>query len=717
MNKLRALLFSTLLLAAPLAGAATVTHAVNTADTGPTPNTSGAFTPASGDLLVVWAHCPGTLLDTAQLTSSIGGFTFTQVATAVRSTNARVYLFVSDALVSSATSQTVDFAVSGDECTGSVITVERVAGMSRDGTDAIRQTAKQDDGSSGTPPAPTFASSALTGNVTVGAVLQNGLTTITEPTNWTESADQQLDDTADSTLESVFRNSGFTGTTITWGSNASSTTAVLIAELDTSAAGVAANFTSGPTVAAAANGYTISGTLNGTGFGSLVAYAVGVSPGDGAPTCTQIKAGQNDGGSSALLAANETWTTDVADSFALAAANNIPSMDVHVCGSDGTNDTSVTSSADQLRSARSGFALVTMASHSATGLCNLDSYFTPDCADGDVFEYEDDTNESADCNVAIAVDGEVTLTPVAPGDCDGRQTFEISYEDVSSATTGLFSAPTVGTFATDDTVYINNSAPVCEINPADANMLLVEDAAMEALDFTAYCSDADADALTFSVTSGTLPNGTSLSGTGNKDWSGTPDTEDEAGAAITITATDVAGDTDTVDFTVYVVNQWAAPNCVTNTPSECEAEIITAAPWREFDAGLVIDGTECSEATPGTITSQDPAAAGATDPFEDIHVMLAVACGDPATERKIVFVLSDLTGLTRWVDYIPVGEVPGCDAGRYEENGCWAVQALSSTTGKVAWVDYIPVGEVSEDELGKWRYENNGWIPVDDLTP
>ena len=73
------------------------------------------------------------------------------------------------------------------------------------------------------------------------------------------------------------------------------------------------SFTSGPTLAAATDGYTVSGTL--TGSGTLTAYAVGVNPGDGTPTCAQIKSGNNDGGTSADLSANEVWTTGVANDF------------------------------------------------------------------------------------------------------------------------------------------------------------------------------------------------------------------------------------------------------------------------------------------------------------------------------------------------------------------------------------------------------------------
>jgi hypothetical protein len=219
-------------------------------------------------------------------------------------------------------------------------------------------------------------------------------------------------------------------------------------------------FTVGPSESPATNGFTISGTI--TGAGTLTVEAVACNPGDAAPSNAELEAGQCGGGNAALMNASEVWTSGVSNDFLLTSANKPVRFDVYVAGTNGTDDTAVTSLTDQDRSIRSGYLSVVITSHSTTGICNLDSYFTPDCADGDVFEYEDDTNENADCNVTIEADGDVVLTPVSAGDCGGpgdRRTFEISYQDVSIATDGLFTAPTVGNFTTDDTIAVNNSAP------------------------------------------------------------------------------------------------------------------------------------------------------------------------------------------------------------------------------------------------------------------
>ncbi len=121
----------------------------------------------------------------------------------------------------------------------------------------------------------------------------------------------------------------------------------------------------------------------------------------------------------------------------------------------------------------------------------------------------------------------------------------------------------------------------------------------------------------------------------------------------------------------------------------------------------------------GNVISTDPAADEVVVPDQDVTyvVSLGVNPVEPAAERKVVYVLASVDSLVRWVDYIPVGEVPGCVSGRYDNDGCWAVDVISSTTGLTAWVDYTPVGVVDEVAAGKWRYENDGWIPVDTLTP
>lgn len=216
---------------------AAVTHRVTTPDTGNTPNPSGAFTPALDDLLIVFVTKEGSVaMDGADLTSSIGGFTFTLVRTELYAASSAIFgVFVSDNLVTSATSQTVTIGSGTDNGLGSIISVYSVSGMTRSGAVAIRQQGGQSNGTTGTTPAPAFAGAALTTNCCIGAVANStNPATLTAPASWSESQDVGYSTGAVNGMETAFRNSGETGTTITWGGTSPSAFASLIIELDAS---------------------------------------------------------------------------------------------------------------------------------------------------------------------------------------------------------------------------------------------------------------------------------------------------------------------------------------------------------------------------------------------------------------------------------------------------------------------------------------------------
>lgn len=406
----------------------------------------------------------------------------------------------------------------------------------------------------------------------------------------------------------------------------------------TTTAGSGPEFTSGPSVASATNGFTISGTITCTG--TCTVEAVACNPGDAAPSNAELEAGQCGGGNAALMNASEAWTTATPDSFLLTSANKPARFDVYVAGTDGTNDTTVIEFANQNRSADSGQTIAVLSSIATTSIFDLDPYFDPDVTAGDVVEHDSDTNEDAGCSVAFEADGDFTLTPDAAGDCDGKRTFDISYQDVSSATTGLFTAPTAGNFTTDDLVCNGNTAPESE-DPFEVPMAWTVGESIDPIDLSAYFSDADGDSLTFTLTTGSWPAGVSQSGTGNKDVTGTPTVEDEAGIALVVTATDNCGDTATYSFysgtakDFYVIDTWAVPNLDNLDFDDAATAVIAAAPWRAFDPGVVITGYDCGTGQDFlNIATQDPAFGGEVGAYEDINVELVGA------------ILPDLTGMT-----------------------------------------------------------------------
>ncbi len=212
--------------------AGTVTLGVTDVDTSNvTSYLTGSFATAANDLLVVFVVATATVA--AGGCSDNGGGTYTKITSSTKNASAdTLYLFVANQLDPGSATRTVTFTSTGDAATGAVIIVLRVAGMSKTGTAAVRQTAVQNNQASGTTPAPAFAASVLTGNPTVGFVGNaTNPATMTPPAGWTEQGDVGYA-TPTTGGEGVSRDSGFSGTTITWGGTSGSAFGDIVAELD-----------------------------------------------------------------------------------------------------------------------------------------------------------------------------------------------------------------------------------------------------------------------------------------------------------------------------------------------------------------------------------------------------------------------------------------------------------------------------------------------------
>lgn len=220
---------------------ATVTHRVTTADTGGLPNTSGAFTPAVGDLLVVLV-CVTNSTGASGFTfsSSIGGLTFSIARQIAGILSGAIWLLVADRLIAGgediSQTVTIDTAPAGN---GSVISVFSVSGMSNVGLSAVRQSAEQTGGGVGATPAPAFSGAALTTNPVLGIVMNTtNPAGLTAPSGWTEPAGGDTGYSSPTTgCEVCFRSSGETGTTITWGSTSATAFSAGIMELDAGGGG------------------------------------------------------------------------------------------------------------------------------------------------------------------------------------------------------------------------------------------------------------------------------------------------------------------------------------------------------------------------------------------------------------------------------------------------------------------------------------------------
>jgi len=238
-------------------------------------NKTAAITPSVGDLLVVVASCSGTATPPTITDNQTGGtYSASNVATRT-GTVASVRWFVRDALVTSAVSHTVTMTSPGGD-TGGGLVVMRFSGMSRAGTSAIKQSAILEN-TTGTPTI-TFSSAALTGNPTVGAIVNAANPpTMTPPTNWTERQDIGYTSPAFG-IEVVTRDSGFTGTGITWGSSSSTAVSGVIMELDASAAGTNFNKSqTGANITFAAGTNTKALVLAKTGAVKNITFSAGAN--------------------------------------------------------------------------------------------------------------------------------------------------------------------------------------------------------------------------------------------------------------------------------------------------------------------------------------------------------------------------------------------------------------------------------------------------------
>lgn len=88
--------------------------------------------------------------------------------------------------------------------------------------------------------------------------------------------------------------------------------------------------------------------------------------------------------------------------------------------------------------------------------------------------------------------------------------------------------------------------------------------------------------------------------------------------------------------------------------------------------------------------------------------------GEQAPDQLVIYRLQDVTGLQRWVDYIPVQYVTFIEAKKntYDDDGFQWVFAVGEVTGLTAWVDYTPTYVVSDAAAGEGRFDDAGWIPV-----
>jgi hypothetical protein len=203
-------------------------------------NKTQTQTPTVGDLLVIvcgaTASNEGNAAPSFSDNNADGLGTYTKVADGIDDASGSVprgAIFIRDALITSATS-TIFTYVTAAANTGSGFTIFRVTGMSFAGTAALKQ-ASVNNGAATTTPTVTLGAAVLTANAVVGFVLNNSNpAALTAPASWTEAQDEGFASPTTG-IQTCYRNSGETSTTVTWGSTSATIWKAAVVELDTSA--------------------------------------------------------------------------------------------------------------------------------------------------------------------------------------------------------------------------------------------------------------------------------------------------------------------------------------------------------------------------------------------------------------------------------------------------------------------------------------------------
>lgn len=186
-----------------------------------------SITPAANRLLVVFASVSANTQTTPVMTDNQGG-TYTLVGQAYWSASANnMFAFVRNSLASAAaTTITLDTNTN----TAAELEVVTFAGMTKTGAAAVKQFTSHGNTTKVTVPVLTFSSSVATTDATIVAVA-SGDTNAAPPSGWTEREDANQSNPV-TCLEIATRNSGFSGTTITYGGTQDTSYAEMAIELD-----------------------------------------------------------------------------------------------------------------------------------------------------------------------------------------------------------------------------------------------------------------------------------------------------------------------------------------------------------------------------------------------------------------------------------------------------------------------------------------------------
>ncbi len=385
-------------------------------------------------------------------------------------------------------------------------------------------------------------------------------------------------------------------------------------------AGGGPSFSAGPTLSScSATGCTYDYTASASGD---TIYALFLDTAATAPAdCNAVETGTGNHGT-----ANES-TTGSSDSITVTSTDSpeYPLYDAYFCIEESPDTDSTVSQvlASEL-AAPTGQQFVEIASIGTDSPCDeFNGLATPDIVAGDWLLATDETAPGGH-SLSIAVDCHYSYS--APGDNSQQAALDVAVYDASA-----------GDYHADDIdTWFNNTAPTCN-NYEQDTLVLDEDTAMSTVFLDDQTSDFDDDDLSYALTVGTLPTGTSLSGTGDDQWTGTPTTENEAGTALTFEATDTPGDTCTFNGTVYVINTVTMPTITDSDVAAANTDLDASFPWNAGQHNLSQTNLCTDVEASGQVITQDPAASAeaSKNPSVTIEVSRGTVCSKTARSVKL----------------------------------------------------------------------------------
>lgn len=388
--------------------------------------------------------------------------------------------------------------------------------------------------------------------------------------------------------------SGGTTTSRTFGTTQATSVATII--LKESA--VAPSIASASVLSQTTDTYTLQSTIT-DGGAAATWYAIAQETFRAAPSCTQIKAGQNQAGAAALAAVNEGSASGV-ETMDLGTIANHPKTSIYQCANNSAGDSSVTNLTDEFLDVQTDWFRVTLTSvgTEAENACKqYNDDYTPDIASGDILETSKtnpdnyDTTPAVDCNI----------------DIDGPPTPQLFNWRVYDTSVG--SQHTDLTTADPGEYYINYADPtaVTSVLSRDAQVISTDPGTFDtATEFG--ITDPQSSTLTWTLASGSLLGRSINASTGN--ITGTYQAgESEAGTLAVIRATNEAGLYVEVSLYTYLFDTITAPTCVNLEVSDYSVAL------NSLHAGFTL----------GTITY----APSATVPINEI-----ISC-DPAATTEV----------------------------------------------------------------------------------